>query len=328
MKALITGGAGYIGGTVASACLDAGIQVVVLDDLSSAPARPDGPVAFYHGDIADDRMLERIVAEHPDLSHVVHCAARIVVPESVADPLAYYDANVGKSVAMLRGLSRLGLRRVIFSSSASVYRGDDGVGVDEDAPLHPGSPYATSKAMVEQILADAGAAGQLRSISLRYFNPIGADPALRTGPSNPEPSHVVGRLVTSWRAGAPFTITGTDWPTRDGSGVRDFIHVWDLATAHVAAITRFDAVATAAEPSRTINVGSGTGTTVRELVAAFQQVVESGLEVREGPARPGDGAGAYAITTLADRLLDWRPELTVQQGIRDALAWADRQRAH
>ncbi len=327
MKALITGGAGFIGGTIASACHDDGIDVVVLDDLSAAPAPHLDRHVFYHGDIADEGLLARIACEHPDLTHVVHCAARIVVPESVADPLAYYDANVGKSVAMLRSLVRLGLHRVIFSSSASVYRGDDGAGVDERSPLHPGSPYATSKAMVEQILADAGAAGQLRSISLRYFNPIGADPSLRTGPSNPDPSHVVGRLVTSWRTGAPFTITGTDWPTRDGTGVRDFVHVWDLARAHVAAITRFDDVATMAQPSRTINVGTGSGMTVRELVAAFQEVVGPGLDVRDGAARPGDGAGAYAVTTLAERLLDWRPELTVQQGIRDALAWAERARS-
>lgn len=324
MKALITGGAGYIGSTVATACIEAGIETVILDDLSTGRADFAEGSALYVGDIADADLLARIGAEHPDLDVVVHCAARIVVPESVADPLGYYDTNVGKTVTLLRNLGALGISRVVFSSSASVYRGDGGEGVDESAPLEPSSPYARTKAMVEDVLADAAGAGALRAVVLRYFNPIGADPRLRTGLQNPTPSHALGRIMSARAAGEAFTITGADWPTRDGSGLRDYIHVWDLALAHVAAVQRFDEVAPASDPHQVINIGTGEGVTVRELVGAFERVTKQPMPVIEVDRRAGDQAGAYAIVDRASSLLGWEAERSVDDGVRDALRWAER----
>lgn len=328
MKVLITGGAGYIGATVASACADAGMTPIILDDLSTGRADYCEDRAFYQGDIADAELLDRILADHPELDVVIHCAARIVVPESVADPLGYYDANVAKTVALLRNLHDRGITRIVFSSSASIYRGDSGEGVDETAAVAPGSPYATTKWMVERILADAATAGTLRAISLRYFNPIGADPQLRTGLQNPEPSHALGKIMSAFAAGLPFPLTGTDWPTRDGSGLRDYVHVWDLARAHVIAVERFDQIATERDPYQVINLGTGSGVTVRELIAAFEAVTGETLPVVEVDRRPGDQAGAYAIVGRAGDLLGWRAERSIEDGVRDALAWARKLRDH
>lgn len=326
MKVLITGGAGYIGSTVGTACIEAGHEVVLLDDLSTGLRIFGDDRNLFEGDIADAKVLDLLLAHHPDIDAVVHCAARTVVPESVGDPLGYYDANVGKTIVLLQRLRDAGVSRVVFSSSAAVYAGEGGGGVDESAPLAPGSPYATTKAMVEQILHDAAEAGDLRAIALRYFNPIGADPRLRTGLQNPVPSHVLGKILAAHADGTAFTITGTDWPTRDGSGLRDYIHVWDLALAHVAALEKFDDVVTRAEPYRVINLGTGGGVTVRELVAAFERVTGSALAVEESPRRPGDQAGAFAIVDLAEELLDWRAQRSIDDGVRDALAWADKLR--
>lgn len=326
MKVLITGGAGYIGSTTASACLDAGIEVVLLDDLSAGRASFGADRPLYCGDIADAGILDRIADEHPDVSIVIHCAARIVVSESVAEPLAYYDANVARTITMLRLLAARGITRVLFSSSAAIYRGDSGGGVDEQAAIAPGSPYATTKWMVEQILRDAATAGEIRAMALRYFNPIGADPQLRTGLQNPTPSHALGRIMTARAQGTPFTVTGTDWDTRDGSGLRDYIHVWDLARAHVAAMRRFDDIATPEKPYAALNVGTGAGVTVRELVAAFERVTGEALDVVDGPRRPGDQAGAFALVDRAREVLGWSAELSVEDGVRDALAWAEKLR--
>ncbi|MCK2026940.1 UDP-glucose 4-epimerase GalE [Microbacterium sp. SSW1-47] len=324
---MITGGAGYIGSTVATACIEAGIEVVVLDDLSKGLEVFGDGRNLYVGDIADHAVLDRLLADHPDIDAVVHCAARVVVPESVADPLGYYDSNVGKTIVLLQRLRDAGVPRVVFSSSASVYAGESGDGVDESGALAPASPYATTKAMVEQILADAAAAGDFRAIALRYFNPIGADPRLRTGLQNPTPSHALGKIMQAHASGEPFTITGTDWATRDGSGLRDYVHVWDLALAHVAAVQRFDRVATPDEPYQVINLGTGDGVTVRELVQAFERVTGEVLPVVETGRRPGDQAGAYAIVDRAAAVLDWRAERSVDDGVRDALAWSEKLRS-
>ncbi|MDF2559681.1 MAG: UDP-glucose 4-epimerase [Microbacterium sp.] len=327
MKVLITGGAGYIGSTVATACIEAGIEVVILDDLSTGLRSFGEGRNLYVGDIADGTVVEALLADHPDIDAVIHCAARIVVPESVADPLGYYDANVGKTIVLLRRLRDAGIPRIVFSSSASVYAGETGDGVDESGTLAPSSPYATTKAMVEQILEDAARAGDFRAIALRYFNPIGADPQLRTGLQNPTPSHALGKIMQARAAGEPFTITGTDWATRDGSGLRDYIHVWDLALAHVAAVQKFDEVATSEDPYRVINLGTGDGVTVRELVAAFERVTGEPLPVTETDRRPGDQAGAFAIVDRAAAVLQWRAQRSVDDGVRDAIAWAEKLRA-
>jgi UDP-glucose 4-epimerase len=318
VKVLITGGAGFIGATVASACLDAGHVPVLLDDLSTGALAYVHGREFFRGDVADPEVLAEVFRRHPDIAATVHCAAHIVVPESVADPLRYYRNNVAKTVDLVEHLARRGCRRVVFSSSASIYAPSPDFGVDESAPLAPQSPYARTKAMMEQVLADAAAAGLISVLSLRYFNPIGADPGLRTGLQSRDPSHALGRLLAAHAAGEPFTITGTDWPTHDGSGIRDYIHVWDLARAHVRALERFDDVV---DGCAVLNVGTGRGTTVRELVAAFERVTGSRLDVVEGPRRPGDSVGAFALVDRIQQQLQWRAELSLEDGIRDALAW-------
>ena len=173
---------------------------------------------------------------------MIHCAALIVVPDSMADPIGYYRANVAKSLDFAAHLLRNGCGRLIFSSSASIYKASEDLTVDEDSPIEPQSPYGRTKAVCEAMFADIAAARPIRVLSLRYFNPIGADPKMRTGLQLARPTHALGKMIQAQEEGVPFLITGTDYPTRDGSGLRDYIHVWDLATAHVAALNRFDAL--------------------------------------------------------------------------------------
>ena len=324
MKALITGGAGFIGSTVASACLDVGIVPVIVDDLSTGRQEFVFDRAFYRGDVADPLLLARVFAEHPDIFAVVHCAAKIVVPESVAQPLDYYRNNLYGLMNVLQSMADSGCHRFLFSSSASIYAPGADLSVDESSPLAPTSPYGRTKYMSELILSDVAAAGPLRALSLRYFNPIGADPSLRTGLQNATPSHALGKMIEAYQKGRPFNITGVDWPTRDGSGIRDYIHVWDLARAHVAALRRFDALFPAGVTSRAINLGTGSGTTVRELVAAFDRATGASLDVVEAPPRPGDVAGCFTRSEIALRDLGWRSERGIEDGIRDSLAWVQR----
>lgn len=317
---LITGGAGYIGSTVASACSDQNIEVVVLDNLVNGRAEFARHHEFVHGDIGDTRLLDETFGKHADIEVVVHCAALAVVPESVARPLDYYAENVSKTVSLLKFLGRTDCRRFLFSSSASVYKPSDVGRVDEHSAVLPASPYARSKAMVDNILADACEATDMRAISLRYFNPIGADPQLRSGMQVPAPANVVGRLVHAHRTGTPFTITGTTWPTRDGTGVRDYVHVWDLAQAHLQAIRSFEH-ATRSSRHAVINLGTGAGTTVRELHAAFERVVGGPVPYLEQEPRPGDALGCYTDSGRALELLAWKSELTLESGLETALAW-------
>ena len=322
MKVLITGGAGFIGATVATACREAGMTAVVLDDFSTGRREFTTAGPAYEGDIADGALLDRIFADHPDLAAVIHCAAKIVVPDSVADPVGYYENNVTKTIALVGHLQRLGCTRLLFSSSASIYAPGADLTVDEQSALDPGSPYARTKMVVELFLADAAAAGELRVLSLRYFNPIGADPQLRTGLQLAAPSHAVGKLLEAYAAGTPFRVTGVDYATRDGSAIRDYIHVWDLALAHVAALREMDRIV---EPGTAlpINVGTGNGTTVRELVAAFRAIVGD-FDAVEAPPRPGDVVGSYTRSERAAELLGWKAERSLEDGLRDSLAWLDK----
>lgn len=319
MKVLITGGAGYIGSTVGSACEEAGHEVVVLDDLSAGRREFVRDRAFYEGDVADQDLLDKVFSEH-EIDAVIHCAAKIIVPESVEQPLMYYDNNVAKTIKLLEGMARNKVNRILFSSSASIYATDEEFKVTEESAKDPNCPYATTKFMVEYILRDTAHASDLKALSLRYFNPIGSDPKLRTGQQIEHPTHVLGKMLDAWMDKSTFTVTGVDWPTRDGSGIRDFIHVWDLARAHVAAIEHMDEV-TAEEPYRVFNIGTGNGVTVKELVDSFEQATGDPLKVVYGPPRPGDVAGAYTVSSKAKEELGWQAELTPADGIRDAIAW-------
>jgi UDP-glucose 4-epimerase len=326
MKILVTGGAGYIGSITAKALEDAGHVPVVLDSLLTGPRAFVRDRIFYEGDIGDRDLVRRIVDEHPDIDATIHMAARIVVPESVEKPYEYYRDNVAKSLELFDQLVALDKPRVLFSSSASLYALKDDFEVREDDPLATTSPYARTKRMIEQVLEDMAVATDLRAIMLRYFNPIGSDPDLESGIYVKEPSHVLGQLVMAARGQKDsFTITGTDLPTRDGTGVRDYVHVWDLARAHVRAVERFDhVIGQVGQPSAVINVGRGEGVTVRELVAAFERVFGHEVPITEAPPRPGDAVGAFANVDRAAELLDWRTELTLEEAIAAALAWADK----
>jgi UDP-glucose 4-epimerase len=328
MKVLVTGGAGYVGSTTAKALEVAGHTPVLLDNLVSGPKAFVRDRIFYQGDIADRHLVARVFAEHPDIECTIHMAARIVVPESVAEPYLYYRENVAKSLELFDQLVMLGKPRVVFSSSASLYASVEGFEATEDSPLDPPSPYARTKRMMETVLEDMAAATALRAIILRYFNPIGSDPDLESGVYVREPSHVIGQLIrTAQGARDAFTITGTDHPTRDGTGIRDYIHVWDLAQAHVRAVERFDAVlGTLGRVSTTINLGTGEGVTVRELVKAFEEVSGKRVPVEEAPPRPGDAVGAFANVDKARDVLGWTARHDLRDAMASAVAWFDKRR--
>ena len=323
-KVLVTGGAGYIGSTICSALEDSGHSPVVLDSMVNgreafARSRP-----LYRGDIADPDVVSRIFREHPDISFAIHCAALAVVPDSVGRPYEYYRNNVTGSAELFRMLAEHGCEKIVFSSSAAVYDNVPGFMVNEESPTRPQSPYARSKLMTEMMLEDMAASYGLKAISLRYFNPIGADPKLRSGQAQKEATQIVNVLVAVASGERPvFRVTGVDWPTRDGTGIRDYIHVWDLARAHVKAVERIDDVFPDRPGFIVINLGSGNGVTVREIVSAFERVHGSPIPQEDAPPRPGDVAGAYANGDRAAELLGWRTTMSLEDGIRDALAWAE-----
>jgi UDP-glucose 4-epimerase len=329
MKFLITGGAGYIGSTIASALEEAGHTPVIVDSLINGRKEFTKGRIFYQADIADEAAITQVFTDHPDIQATVHCAALIVVPESVSQPYDYYLDNVAKSLELFRILNKLGHGKVVFSSSASLYDVVPGFMVTEEAPLNPSSPYARTKFMIEMILRDFCAAYNMKGIALRYFNPIGADPKMRSGLYVQNPTHVLGKLVDTAQGRLPeFKITGNQYTTRDGTGIRDYIHVWDLAQAHVKALANFDAVfERAGNPTGNylvINLGTGKGVTVKELVTAFEKVYGQTIHKVETEPRPGDVAGSFCNADTAKRLLGWQAELSIEDGIRDALQWDEK----
>jgi UDP-glucose 4-epimerase len=328
MKVLITGGAGYIGSTICSALKDHGHTPIILDSLVTGREEFTRGHIFYHADIGDKKAVAQVFEEHPDIFATIHCAALIVVPESVEKPYAYYRENVVKSMQLFHQLAELGYPRVVFSSSAAIYDVVPGFMVTEESPIKPNSPYSRTKYMMEMVLQDFTHAYDLEGIALRYFNPIGADPQMRSGMHIQKPSHILGKLVEVALGESPvFNITGTQWSTRDGTGIRDYIHVWDLAIAHVKAVEKFDDVIRAEAQPETpyvvINLGTGNGVTVREMVSAFEKVYGQQINKAEKPPRPGDVAGAYANANKAKALLDWEAELSIEKGIEDALKWGE-----
>jgi UDP-glucose 4-epimerase len=305
MTVLVTGGAGFIGGHTVLALLDRGETPVVLDDLSTGTrtAVPPG-VRLHVGDVGDAKLVSRLIREHC-VDAILHFAAKIVVPDSVTDPLDYYMANTLKTHALLRAAVRADVKHFIFSSTAAVYGNPDIVPVAESADPRPLSPYGRSKLMSEQMLADAGAAYGLRYVALRYFNVAGADPAGRLGQSTPGATHLIKvALETALGRRSHMRIYGSDYPTPDGTCVRDYVHVSDLARAHLAALDylRGDGA------SRVLNCGYGRGYSVREVVHAVSMVAGTDFEIRHAPRRAGDPA---SVVANSDQLagLGWKPEL-------------------
>jgi UDP-glucose 4-epimerase len=326
MKVLVAGGAGYIGSTIASACIDVGIIPIVVDNFVTGRREFVEDRIFYEGDIANEELIDQIFREHPDIQVSVLCAALIVVPTSVTDPIMYYTANVSKSLTFVSGLVRNGCNRLIFSSSASIYRAGDTNEVDETSNVDPQSPYSRTKAVCEAMFEDIANASKLRVLSLRYFNPIGADPQLRTGLQLPHPSHALGQMILAYETNTPFQITGTDYPTRDGTGIRDYVHVWDLAGAHLSSINNFESVFERNGNFEAINLGTGRGTTVRELLSTFNRIVQTPITAIESPRRPGDVSSVFASNLKAQRLLGWKPTLSISDGVRDSLDWLNARR--
>jgi UDP-glucose 4-epimerase len=319
MAVLVTGGAGYIGSHMVLALLDAGEEVVVLDNLSTGFEWALPPEAkLVVGDMGDEALVGRVIGEH-GVKAIAHFAAKIVVPESVADPLGYYLNNTVKSRALIEAAVRGGVEHFIFSSTAAVYGDVDTKPVGEDRPLNPVSPYGRSKLMTEWMLADAAVAHGLRYVVLRYFNVAGADPRGRSGQSTANATHLIKVAAqTALGQRQRIDIYGTDYPTPDGSCLRDYIQVSDLAAAHLDALTHLRG----GGESLTLNCGYGTGYSVLEVVDVVKRVSGVDFEVRLSPRRAGDPA---AIVAKADRIrerLGWRPRYDDLATIVDqALRW-------
>ncbi|OYW61733.1 MAG: UDP-glucose 4-epimerase GalE [Bosea sp. 12-68-7] len=321
MAVLVSGGAGYIGSHMVLELLDRGENVVVLDNLSTGFwwAVPK-EVPLIEGDIGDQDLLARLIAGH-GITEIAHFAAKIVVPESVSDPLGYYFNNTVKTRALLESAVRGGVRRIIFSSTAAVY-GEPAVSpVPEEIDLNPINPYGRSKLMSEWMLADAATAHGLAYVVLRYFNVAGADPRGRSGQSSPNATHLIkvaGQAALGQRPG--LEVFGTDYPTPDGTCIRDYIHVTDLARAHIAALEHLRGGGS----NLTLNCGYGRGYSVKEVVEVVKKVSGVDFPVTLSGRRAGDPA---ALVARADRIrneLGWTPEHDdLEEIVRQALAWEE-----
>ena len=320
MAVLVTGGAGYIGSHMVWALLDAGEEVVVLDRLSTGFRWAVPPAArFYLGDVGDKQVLAQVFAENR-IDAVMHFAASIIVPESVAHPLEYYDNNTCKSRLLVEATLSAGIRHFIFSSTAAVY-GDqpDDAPVLETAITQPKNPYGQSKRMVEIMLRDAAAAHDLRFVALRYFNVAGADPQGRTGLSTVGATHLIKVAVEAALGRRPgVDVFGTDYATPDGTGIRDYIHVSDLVDAHLKALGY---LRHGGEPL-IANCGYGRGYSVLEVLQTVMRVSGKTFDVRYRPRRPGDAASVVADAALARCLLEWTPRYDdLDVIVRTALDW-------
>ncbi len=322
MTILVTGGAGYIGSHMVLELLDAGEKVVVLDNLTTGfrwaiPAAAE----LIVGDVGDEAALRQLFRSYP-IEAVIHFAGSIVVPESVADPLGYYHNNTVKSRTLMAAAIEAGVKQFIFSSTAAVY-GDVKVNpVTETAPLVPMSPYGTSKLMTELMLKDAAFAHDFRYVALRYFNVAGADPAGRSGQSTPRATHLIKvACETALGKRTHMEVFGTDYPTPDGTCIRDFIHVKDLARAHVAALKHLRGGA----KSDVFNCGYSKGYSVLQVIEAVQRASGKSFEVRLSPRRPGDPPAIVAASTKIRDALGWVPEHDdIDRIVAQALAWEGR----
>jgi UDP-glucose 4-epimerase len=319
MAILVTGGAGYIGSHMVYELLGAAQDVVVLDNLSTGfswaiPA----DVPLYEGDTGDADLVRSIIARH-GVEAIIHFAASIVVPESVADPLGYYRNNTANSRTLIEAAVTGGVKYFIFSSTAAVYGNPKTVPVAEDAPLEPMSPYGSSKLMTEIILRDTGIAHGLKYAVLRYFNVAGADPLMRTGQSTPAATHLIKVAVQTALGLRPkMDVYGTDYPTPDGTCVRDYIHVSDLVRAHSDAL---DYLRGGGE-SATFNCGYGRGFSVLEVIETVKKVSGVDFKVELADRRPGDPAQIVAASDKARGMLGWTPRYDdLPTIVTHALAW-------
>jgi len=323
-RVLITGGAGYIGSVSAAAFLEAGHEVVVLDDLTSGHrAAVPTEASFHEGTYVDGAALARLL-EAERIEAILHCAARSLVGESIREPARYFRENVAGGVALLDAARAAEVGRIVFSSTAAVYGAPDTTPIPEEAPLRPINPYGESKRAFESALAWYGRAYGLRSVSLRYFNVAGATDSL--GEMHEPETHLVPNLLRAADGLAEATVFGDDYPTPDGTCIRDYIHVSDLAEAHLLALS-----ATAPDDLRTAeplvcNLGNGDGFSVREVLAAAEAVTGRSIPFTIGARRTGDPPVLVASATRAAEVLGWRPARpSLEQMVGSAWAW---RRAH
>ena len=324
---LVTGGAGYIGSHTCVALLRAGWAVVAVDNLCNSSAvaidrvreLAPGDLTFHQTDLRDRDALDAVVGERP-IDAVVHFAGLKAVGESVDDPLRYYSNNVVGTVTLLEVLRERGLRDIVFSSSCTVYGDPDAVPVDEAAPLCATSPYGRSKLFIEEIFRDLTASEPgWRVFLLRYFNPVGAHPSGRIGEDPHDVPNNLMPYVMQVAVGRRdrLTVFGGDYPTRDGTCIRDYIHVEDLAAGHVAALEALDRI----EGCQAVNLGTGTGSSVLEVVHAASKAVGAEIPYLIGPRRPGDVVATWADPSLADELLGWKAHRTLDDMCADHWRW-------
>lgn len=330
MNILVTGGAGYIGSHTVVELVLAGHNPIIIDNLdNSSKVAIEGiekilqqAVTFYEGDCRNAELVEKIILEEK-IDGIIHFAAHKAVGESVAEPIKYYDNNLGSTLVLLQVMEKMSIKNLVFSSSCTVYGEPDTIPVTEETPRKPAtSPYGNTKAMCEDILRDTVLAGKNRSIiALRYFNPVGAHPSAEIGEL---PSGVPNNLVpyiTQTAAGVrpKLTLFGSDYNTPDGTNIRDFIHVVDVAKAHVAAIQYLENQEV--NYYDTFNIGTGNGNTVLEVVTTFEAVNNLKLNYEIGARRPGDVEKVYGSVEKAARLMNWQAQKTLAESLQDAWRW-------
>ncbi len=319
MNILVTGGAGYIGSHVVLELLQAGHEVVVIDDLSTGQRElVDDDARLVIGDIGDFELISSLL-EDGEVDAVIHFAGSIVVPESVAHPLKYYFNNTAKTRTLLEACVGADIRYFVFSSTAAVYGEPKAIPVAESAPTTPVNPYGRSKLMIEQMLRDVAFAHDFHFAALRYFNVAGADPLGRTGQSTPNATHLI-KVATQAALGvrSELAIFGTDYPTPDGTCIRDFIHVSDLADVHVRALNYL----VDGGQSRALNCGYGRGFSVRQVADAVRRVSGQDFPVSDAPRRAGDPPEIVADPTRLERLFEWTPKhADLDEIVSTALAW-------
>ncbi len=326
-RILVTGGAGYIGSTTCVALLEAGYEIVVVDNLANSSRTSldrvlelaPGNLSFHEVDIRDADGLNAVFESAP-IDAVIHFAGFKAVGESVAIPLAYYDTNVVGTINLLQVMQQNEVRNLVFSSSATVYGDPEQLPIPESAPLSAANPYGRTKLMIEDMLRDIAVSDPSWTIALlRYFNPVGAHPSGRIGE---DPSGIPNNLMPFIMQVAvgrrkELVVFGNDYPTRDGTCIRDYIHVMDLAEGHLAALRALAEIG----GCTAINLGTGTGSTVFEVFEAARRTVGHDIAMRVGERRPGDASACFADSSLAARLLDWRATRTIDEMCIDAWRW-------
>ncbi len=320
---LITGGAGFVGSHTAKALHEAGYVPVVVDDLSrgNRDAVQWGPLEI--GNIGDQKFITEVARKY-HIAAAMHFAAYAYVGESVLDPALYYQNNLAQAIGFLQGLKEAQVNKIVFSSSCAVYGTKDANPISESSVLAPINPYGRSKLMFEQMLQDYFAAYQLNSISLRYFNVGGSDPSLEIGEQHTPETHLIPLVIEAAMYGASraVTIHGVDYETMDGTCIRDYVHVCDIARAHLQALV---GLLQGQEQCESYNVGAGRGYSVREVIASVEREMGVEVPVIVGPRRPGDPASLIADTNKAKKNLGWRPERsTIELMVTDAVGWRRR----